>query len=80
MLTKNISRDMSGIDAFYELISVIDYTGRLNRMGDSQGHYTCDVKDVNSESWFRTNDNCNPLQIQSSEVTKNGYVMLYKRT
>ena len=79
MLTKNISRDMSGIDAFYELISVIDYTGRLNRMGDSQGHYTCDVKDVKTKFWFRTNDNCTPLQIQNSEVSKNGYVMLYKR-
>ena len=70
---------MSGLDAFYELISVIDYTGRLSRMGVSQGHYTCDVKDVKTKSWFRTNDNCNPLQIQTSEVTTNGYVMLYKR-
>lgn len=70
---------MSGTDAFYEPLSVIDYDGRLNRTGDSQGHYTCDVKDVNSKSWFRTNDNCYPVQIKLSDVTKRGYVMLYRR-
>ena len=79
ILMKNLFRDVSGMNAFYQLISVIDYKGRVTSIGDSQGHYTCDVQDVKTKFWFRTNDNCTPLQIQNTEVSKNGYVMLYKR-
>ena len=47
-------------------------------MGDSAGHYTCDVRD-NSGAWFRTNDSCIPVQIETSEVSKKAYVVLFRR-
>ena len=75
----SICRDESGFQNWYEPISVIEYQGRLSSTGESQGHYICDIKDVNTNCWFRTNDNCDPVQIQSSAVSKNGYVVLFKR-
>ena len=70
----------------YQPISVIEYRGRATgscRNGsraDSRGHYTCDVKDISTDSWYRTNDNVDPVQIPKSAVSKKGYVILYKRT
>ena len=72
-----ICRDEGGFQTWYEPISVIEYRGRLTSTGQSQGHYICDVKDVVSNSW--TNDNCDPVQIQSSNVSQSGYVILFKR-
>jgi hypothetical protein len=46
--------------------------------GDAQGHYICDVKWKESETWFRTNDNMIPIPILSQNVTKNAVVILYK--
>ena len=71
--------DESGFQARYEPISVIDYRGSIANSGETQGHYTCDVKDVNTSVWFRTNDFQNPVQIKTSEVSKHGYVVLYKQ-
>ena len=53
--------------------------GSLSRAGVSQGHYICDVKDVNSNSWYRTNDSCYPIELEVSDVSQNAYVVLYKR-
>ena len=69
----------------YQSISVIEYRGtatgssRSGSRADSRGHYTCDVKDISTDSWYRTNDNANPLQIPVADVSKQGYVILYKR-
>ena len=38
-----------------------------------------DVKDKSSNLWFRTNDNQHPVEISPSDVTKNGYVYLFKK-
>ena len=65
--------------SLYQPISILEYHGTMNSRGDSQGHYICDVKDVNSNKWFRTNDNREPLPIQESDVSKLGYVILFKR-
>ena len=59
-------------------MSVVEYQGQLSRAGESRGHYICDVKEKNSKIWFRTNDDCDPLQLSMSEVSKNSYVILYK--
>ena len=64
----------------YEPISVIEYQGVMSPTGVSQGHYICDVKNKSTNRWFRTNDNCEPVQIENSDVSKNGYVILLKRT
>ena len=63
----------------YEAVAVIEYQGTLSRAGVSQGHYICDVKDNNTKQWFRTNDNCTPVQIDTSDVSKNAYAVLFKR-
>ena len=63
----------------YEAISVIEFKGTLRPNGDSDGHYICDIKDNSSNKWFKTDDGTNPVQINTSEVSKNGYVVLYKK-
>ena len=60
-------------------MSVVEYQGQLSRAGESQGHYICDVKDKKSKIWFRTNDDCDPIQLSLSEVSRNSYVVLYKK-
>ena len=52
---------------------MIDYRGSLAASGESQGHYTCDVKDVKTNEWYRTNDNANPVHIRNNDVSKHAY-------
>ena len=72
-------RDAADNQAFYEPISVIEFQGRVTPTGESSGHYICDVKEKLSNLWFRTNDDCHPVEICPSDVSRNGYVFLYKR-
>ena len=72
-------RDSNGSDAWYEPIGVIEHKGKLGESGLSGGHYVCDVKEKYSKQWFRTNDDCMPVQISSSEVSKQGYAILLRR-
>ena len=58
---------------------MIDFLGSIANSGESQGHYTCDVKYAQSKTWYRTNDNRTPVQIDKKDVSKQGYVVLYKR-
>ena len=64
----------------YEAIAVIEYKGTLSSTGESHGHYLCDIKDKKTNSWYKTNDNCDPVKISVSDVSKNGYAIMYKRT
>ena len=79
LLQHFIIRDQENCQAWYRAIAVIDYKGRMSSTGETWGHYTCDVNDARSNLWFRTNDNQNPIQIHMKNVSKNGYVVLYKR-
>ena len=63
----------------YEAVSIIEYQGSIKSTGQSDGHYICDIKDRLSEKWFRTNDNNDPKPIKLQEVSKNAYVILYKK-
>ena len=74
-----ICRDSKNSACFYEAISVVEFSGTLQSSGESQGHYICDIKDKSSKSWYRTNDNSRPFQIRLQDVSKYGYVVLYKR-
>ena len=78
-LTNAYFRDSEGFQDWYEAISVIEYNGRLSPTGESDGHYTCDIKENIANVWFKTNDSRNPIQISVSDVSKHGYVVLYKR-
>ena len=58
---------------------MIEFKGSLKRTGESEGHYICDIKDKSRWNWFRTNDNSKPIQIRQEDVSKFGYVILYKK-
>ena len=74
-----ILRDACGLEAWYEAISVIEFKGSITNTGGSQGHYLCDIRDKTTKKWFRTNDNTDPIQIRTSDVSQYGYVILFKR-
>ena len=51
--------------------SIIDQTTR--------GHYQTDVRNKETGSWFRTSDNDPPKKLNSSGLTKKGYIFLFKK-
>ena len=73
------NRDAGGEVSGYEAVAVIEYQGTLSRAGDSQGHYICDIKNKKRNAWFRTNDDCTPIPIRNSEVSRKPYAVLFKR-
>ena len=80
LLLNLLFRDGTERQYWYEAVAVVEYVGSLSRAGVSNGHYICDVKDPNSKLWYRTNDDRSPIELEVSEVSKNAYVVLYKRT
>ena len=69
---------LNGMDQF-EAIGVVEYRGIISSTGESQGHYTCDIKYPHSQMWYRTNDSSIPILIQPKNVSKYPYVVLYKK-
>ena len=63
----------------YEAVALIEFQGRVSSQGDSAGHYVCDIKHRLTESWFRTNDNNTPVQIEPDNVSKLANVILYRK-
>ena len=78
-MTTYYLRDGSRSEGEFEALAVIEHKGNMTDDGDGQGHYICDVKCKESNSWFRTNDNADPLPISHQDVTKYGVVILYKK-
>ena len=74
-----INRDAGGNVSGYEAVAIIEYQGTLSRGIVSQGHFICDIKDNDTKQWFRTNDNRTPVQIDTSQVSKKAYALLFKR-
>ena len=72
-------RDTANNCIDYEPVSIIEFQGTVRQTGESEGHYLCDIKDRSSGAWFRTNDNYDPQQIDKAEVSKIGYVILYRK-
>ena len=72
-------RDSLNKSYSYEAISCIEFQGKMKNMGESRGHYICDVKSQPHGIWFRTNDNQEPEEIDKSVVSKSPYVILFKR-
>ena len=71
---------MSGSDAVFEAIAVVEHQGSMTTDGEGQGHYICDVLEKRSKCWFRTNDNSYPVMTNKEQVTQNAYVVLLKRS
>ena len=65
--------------AEYEAIAVIEFQGTLTRAGVSQGHYICDIKNKETNLWFRTNDNRDPFQIGTTQVSRKASAVLFRR-
>ena len=63
----------------YEAVAIIEFQGHVSSLGDSAGHYVCDVKHRLTKSWFRTNDNNIPVPIEPDNVTKLANVILYRK-
>ena len=79
ILINLLFRDKTGSVCSYEAISVIEHQGAMTSDGEGQGHYICDVKHKSTQTWYKTNDNDNPLPISISNVTKRAIVVLYKK-
>ena len=75
-----VFRDEEDQHIQYEPVAVIEFQGTVNSQGNSNGHYICDIKDRLSDKWFKTNDNKIPIPIRVSSVSKEAYVILYKRS
>ena len=73
-------RDNYGEQCFYEPVAVIEYIGNFNHLGQSSGHYICDVKKFPTKQWYRTNDSTDPVRIDLEDVSRYGYIILYSRT
>ena len=72
-------RDADGYISGYKPIAIIEFQGTLSRAGISRGHYICDIQEKESNLWFRANDDCNPIQLSMSDVSKKAYAVLFKR-
>ena len=71
--------DANGTSAKYLPISIIHHSG--NVIGKStEGHFLADVKNNNTNTWFRTSDNDTPVDITEKGLTKMGYIFLYKKS
>ena len=63
---------------YYESIACIEFRGKINARGESNGHYIYDLKSAADGKWYRTNDNKEPQEISVKDVTKLAYVVLFK--
>ena len=63
----------------YSPISVIHHEGGVDSGEDIYQHYMCDVLCKTDHEWYRTSDASEPRKLQKSEVTKAGYVILYRQ-
>ena len=69
--------DSDGVSQKYIPIGVVPHSGNIYGK-KSSGHYTCDLKQTNGK-WIRTNDDKTATVLSESDVTKSGYIVLYKR-
>ena len=70
-------RDESGSVCCYMPIAVIEHQGQMTFDCEGQGHYVCDVRDINTQTWYKTNDNDNPMPVSKTNGTKSAIVVLY---
>ena len=72
-------QDMNGATANFSPIAIIHHSGVVTG-NDTQGHYRADVKNQFSNTWYRTSDNDPSQKLSSQELTKTGYIFLYKQS
>ena len=70
--------DVEGNSGMFSPIAVIHHSGEVVN-NTTMGHYQADVLGRVSNQWFRTSDDEAPAKIQKNEVTKEGYIFVYKK-
>ena len=73
-------RDSEGNQQFYEPIALIEYTGNMENFGEFRGHYKCYIRHFSSKDWYLTNDSDDPVMINTTDVSRYGYVVLFHRS
>ena len=68
--------DCNGSIVTFEPIGVIPHLGHVSGK-ISSGHYICDL--FKKSHWFRTNDEKEAKVLNKNNVTRRGYVILFKR-
>ena len=63
----------------YEPIAVIEHEGTFTSSTNTEGHYVCDVKHIQDREWYNTDDESIPKCIPLNQVTKYGYIILYRK-
>ena len=71
--------DNNGRSAKFFPIAIIHHSG--NVIGETtSGHYRADVKNYNTNKWYRTSDNDPPEDLSRKGLTQMGYIFLYKKS
>ena len=61
------------------LTSIFQHSGGIEHNVRSARHYMCDVKNIQDNKWYHTSDSTEPRVLRKNQVTKNGFIVLYKR-
>ena len=72
-------KDTQNVQQIYEPIAIIQHEGFFTSKGETRGHYLCDIKYHKNQNWYNTNDENIPKLLSKQNVTKYGYVILYKK-
>ena len=59
-------------------LAIIHHSGSIVEQ-TTRGHFQTDVRNKETGSWFRTSDNDPPKKLNSSGLTKKGYIFLFKK-
>ena len=59
-------------------LAIIHHSGSIVEQ-TTRGHFQTDVRNKETGTWFRTSDNDQPKKLNSSNLTKKGYIYLYKK-
>ena len=84
-ITNNVSAieealiiDSQGNEGIFKCISILKHQGVLHQDGRSSGHYTADVYNNSTKTWWRTSDNDRPVPLSIDHVTENGFIFMLK--
>ena len=70
--------DIDGRTGKFLPLAIIHHSGGIIEQ-TTYGHYQADVINRVTQTWFRTSDNDQPKELDSSQLTKSGYIFLYKK-
>ena len=62
----------------YEFIGLVKFIGEVSAYGAFKGHYIANIKTLEN-TFYRTDDSRTPRLLAKSEVSKQGFIVLFKR-